>query len=155
MKENYYIFGGTFDPIHEGHIGVLRELDSKNIVIAPTEANPLKHEPSNSLVHRIDMIEKVLKYENIPYQKLVSPLQSKIYVSYFAYRYVCDFVDWWRKNFDGNLIWVIGPDLVDQVTTWKNWEALAIEVYVAKSHANNLHSSDIRSQKYPIHPALR
>ena len=155
MSNSFYIFGGTFDPIHEGHIGVLRELVGKKIVIAPTELNPLKDKPTNSLANRIEMIEKVLSYEGISHQKLVRPLTCEVYITDFAYRYVCDFADWWKKNHQGDLIWVIGPDLVDQVKTWKNWDSLGIKVYVAASHANDLHSSDIRSHRYPIHPALR
>ena len=157
MSADFYIFGGTFDPIHEGHVGVLRELSAKNVVIAPTEINPFKNQPSQSLAKRIKMIERVLDYEKIEHSMLDPKLSPEkgLYISDFKYSYVCDFVTWWQSNFSGEIFWVIGPDLLEQVKTWKNWDIMNLKVYVCKSYANGLHSTDVRELKHPMHPALR
>lgn len=154
MEQDYYIFGGTFDPIHEGHVGVVRELLSKNknVVIAPTESNPFKNSPSYSFDQRLEMVKKVLAYEKIEFG---IKLPSNLFLCDYKYNFVCDFVDWWKAHYGGNLFWVIGPDLVNEVQKWKNWSQLNLQVYVAKNYANDLHSTDVRNQIRPIHPALK
>lgn len=154
MSQDFYIFGGTFDPIHEGHVGVVREILSQNkkLVIAPTESNPLKSNSESSFEKRLEMIKKVLAYEKINFSE---EQDAKLYLCKFKYTYVCDFVQWWRDKYSGQLYWVVGPDLVEQVKSWKNWDKLNLGLYVAKNYANDLHSSDVRNSIRPIHPALK
>lgn len=154
MEEDYYIFGGTFDPIHEGHVGVIREILSKNknLVIAPTSINPLKSQPENSFEKRFEMIKKVLNYEKISFKQ---DFGAKLFLCNYQYTFVCDFVFWWRANFQGKLSWVIGPDLIDEVKNWKDWDKINIGLYIAKNYADDLHSTDVRNQIRPMHPALR
>lgn len=154
MRETFYIFGGTFDPFHEGHVGVIRELlaQDKHVVIAPTESNPFKNSPSYTYQQRLEMIKKVLDYEKIDFS---TAMPTKLLVCDFKYSYVFDFVKWWRSNYSGELSWVIGPDLVDEVKKWKNWDQMNLAVYISKNYANDLHSSDVRNLIRPIHPALK
>ena len=154
MSQDYYIFGGTFDPVHEGHVGVLRELlaQNKKIVIAPTESNPLKNAAKASFDQRLQMIKQVLEYEKIEYAEKFG---ANVYLCSFKYNFVCDFVQWWKKEYKESIFWVIGPDLVEQVTKWKNWDKLNLKTYIAKNYADNLHSTEIRNAVKQIHPALR
>ena len=158
MKKEFYVFGGTFDPPHQGHVGVIRELKDKTVIIAPTLANPFKNESKYNFEQRISMLKKVLDYEKIEYQDLVSEecsdIEKKVLISKFKYEYVTDLVDWIKSKYDCKLTWVIGPDLVEQVKTWKNWDKMNLDLFVSKIHADNLRSTEVRELKKKIHPAL-
>ena len=98
VKKNFFVFGGTFDPPHQGHIGVIRELKDKTIILAPTFANPFKNKSKYSFEQRISMLKKVLDYEKIKYQDLAVKLEeqtkkiveNKVLLSSFKYEYVTD-----------------------------------------------------------------
>ncbi|TMD59264.1 MAG: nicotinate (nicotinamide) nucleotide adenylyltransferase [Chloroflexi bacterium] len=64
MTERLVLFGGTFDPIHVGHLAIAeaarRALDSE-VVFVPTAHNPLKRdEPSVSAEDRYEMVRRAL-----------------------------------------------------------------------------------------------
>ena len=69
------LFGGTFNPIHFGHINLALELKEKKkldeVWFIPSHLSPFKvHEPLASPYHRLKMIE--LAIEAIPYFKICS-----------------------------------------------------------------------------------
>lgn len=149
-----FIFGGTFDPVHHGHLGVIKEIvpQSDMLILAPTSQNPFKEDTGTSFEHRVRMLELFLEYEKLPYSKDIS--SASILLSEFPYEYAKDLVGWIRENIEGELTWVVGPDIADEVTTWKDWNLINVGIYVAKNYANNLHSSDIREATREMHPAL-
>ena len=54
------IFGGTFDPVHVGHLGIAREIAQKlsvpRVLLLPTAGNPLKHQAHASAGQRLEML---------------------------------------------------------------------------------------------------
>lgn len=58
------VFGGTFDPVHEGHIGIADQVLSKGIVdqvlFVPALNPPHKDTAQASYVHRVAMLEAAL-----------------------------------------------------------------------------------------------
>lgn len=154
MIHDFYVFGGTFDPPHQGHVGVIRELKDKTVIIAPTLANPFKNKSKYDFEQRVLMLKKVLAYEKIEYQALEGKIEKQVLVSDFKYEFVTDLVDRIKSKYDCKLTWVIGPDLVEEVKSWKNWDEMNLDLYVSKTHANNLRSTEIRKGGEEIHPAL-
>lgn len=74
------VFGGSFNPLHEGHLGVGRHVLQSGLVdevwFMPCRRNPLKEDsPEFSADSRIGMIEKALKAEN---EKLSSGLPENL-----------------------------------------------------------------------------
>ncbi len=60
------IFGGTFDPVHRGHVHLVREILNKTaverIVLVPARQNPLKaHYPGASEADRTAMLKLALQ----------------------------------------------------------------------------------------------
>ena len=65
MTERIAVFGGTFDPIHVGHLAIAeaarRALGTGEVVFVPTARNPLKRdEPSVPAEDRYEMVRRAL-----------------------------------------------------------------------------------------------
>ena len=67
MSKNYYIgvFGGSFDPIHKGHIESLKSVTEKlslsKVLIIPNKVSPLKDLSVASSLEKIKMLEIAFK----------------------------------------------------------------------------------------------
>ena len=61
QQEKWGIFGGTFDPIHVGHINVVREVCSvhalQRVHFVPTFIPPHRAQPEVSAAHRMAMVK--------------------------------------------------------------------------------------------------
>lgn len=150
-----YIYGGTLDPIHSGHIGVIREIlrDDRAILVAPTTQNPWKSSTASPLKNRLEMIEIVFLYEGLPLSATLKPGAISLHRN--GYIYAAELVNQLRKDREEPITWVTGPDIADEVTKWKDWNSLEIDHYVAKEYADNLRGTEIRKGDKTMHPALR
>lgn len=60
------LYAGTFDPVHKGHIAVIREAMSKgHSVVVAVMSNPAKTTPMFSAVERVRMIEDMVRIEGL------------------------------------------------------------------------------------------
>ncbi len=152
--DDYVIFGGTFDPIHEGHLSVIRsslELFSTVIVAATTE-NPWKPDKPTPVALRKEMIELVLVAESLPFTREFGGLGVSVYP--FDYHYSEEIVHQLRTHTNrGTLYWAVGEDTAADVPRWRNWADLAVPVVVCPIQIE-LHSTAIRSGTGTLHPAL-
>ena len=61
----YAIYGGTFDPIHYGHLKTVKALSTlvglKNVSIMPNNIPPHRQPPEASHIHRRAMVELAIK----------------------------------------------------------------------------------------------
>lgn len=154
------VFGGTFDPVHEGHLSVIEYLRGNRanrpeeiLVIAPTAKNPWKldREPT-SLTLRLQMWELVLTEAGIPWS--YSPELGKVWLCSFEYVYAFEFVEWFRTLYPGTIRWVLSEDSAGQEAQWRNWTALAVEsVYTPVQHP--VHATDVREGKKRCLPVLQ
>jgi len=136
------IFGGTFDPVHEGHISVIRRLQPyfKKILLAPTSQNPWKEERSTNLELRIEMLELALKAEE---------LKVEIYREGYTYtKEICE-------TFSSETIyWAIGEDLTESVSSWKDWDELGITAVIVP-FTEMKSATQVRDGEIEAHPALK
>lgn len=148
------IFGGTFDPIHLGHISVIRSCLSlcPRLLIAATAQNPWKQTQPTALDVRKEMINAVLVAEKI---KICSSLfEEGVHVSEVAYTYAEEIVTALRaENDKAELYWVVGEDAKDDVSNWRNWISLSVTTLIAPI-VINVHATEIRENPSRIHPAL-
>lgn len=60
-KTRIGIFGGSFNPVHYGHINLARHIAASDLVdevwLVLSPANPLKHSDMASELHRLDMLK--------------------------------------------------------------------------------------------------
>ena len=63
-KKRVGVFGGTFDPVHAGHLAVARQAASEvlldQIIFIPAADPPHKTETAASYKHRVAMLEAAL-----------------------------------------------------------------------------------------------
>ncbi|MBQ9625221.1 MAG: nicotinate-nucleotide adenylyltransferase [Clostridia bacterium] len=114
------ILGGTFDPIHNGHIflaeTVLRICGLDKIMFLPLNVPPHKKTPVASVIQRCRMIEKSIEGNDsffISYREI-----ERTGVTY-TFETLKEFA---KTNPDGELFYIIGTDTLLELENWRNIE---------------------------------
>jgi len=122
-------FGGTFDPIHNGHLSVAQQLVDKlalgNLWFLPA-GSPWQRIPHASAQHRLAMVKLALS--NHPNFKVD---EREIYRQGFTY--TIDTLKEIRTE-QGSLmpLWfIIGADSFLNLTTWHDWQQLLHYTHLA------------------------
>ncbi|MDO4451105.1 MAG: nicotinate (nicotinamide) nucleotide adenylyltransferase [Moraxella sp.] len=136
-------FGGSFDPVHEGHLDIMRHIyhalsaqhTTFELSFLPTAGNPFKGNPTDP-THRLAMLDvacKILKSENIFAQ--ICPLE----IHQTPPVYTIDTVKLLNKQHpDDTLIFVMGGDSLSSLHRWKAYDELLKLVQIwAVARADN------------------
>lgn len=152
------IFGGTFDPVHRGHLRVIRMLLDRGdgLIVAPTAANPWKTAPVASYEQRREMLRLALASESIAVSE--SPQRGAVWISNLPYIYSVEFLEKIRNMswFTGNLsdyYWAVGADQGEAWRDWKDWAEQGVAVVPFPVIVDE-HSTDIRAGRVELLPAL-
>jgi nicotinate-nucleotide adenylyltransferase len=131
-KQRYGIFGGTFDPIHHGHLiaaqAAVEALNLGRVVFMPSAHPPHKDIPSvTSYLYRKQMVE--LAIEGNP-NFMVTDLESKRPDP----SYTVETIEVLRREFpepDYHLILLIGGDNLLEFRNWKEPEKIIDLIEIA------------------------
>ena len=123
---NIGIFGGTFDPVHRGHLAVaraaLRRLKLDRLVFVPAGVSPHKQHrrPRASFTHRFAMLKLATAGEP---RFSVSRLEAR------GVHYSIDTVRRMKRSLKkgDRLFFVIGADAFLDIATWRKAEELLQE----------------------------
>lgn len=106
------LIGGSFDPIHNGHIAMgkaaLQQLEVDKVLYIPTKQNPLKTHTTTSYKQRCDMIALALQDEE----------KMELYQNGAVYT-IDLLTDLKKNNPNINYYFIIGADSVAQLSKWK------------------------------------
>lgn len=134
---NFIIFGGTFDPIHNGHLRISEAASKKfsaTVIFVPAKS-PRWKEPEETPNQRLDMLKIALKDAKFKYEICVFELSSKDEINYSI-----DTVKYLKsKHQNDNLYFLIGADQVNKFNEWKDAKELsklATIVYVNRPGFN-------------------
>ena len=121
MKK-YGIYGGSFDPIHIGHVALadsaVRECGLDKLIFMPAFISPFKQDRKVTDGHdRCGMIETVLKVNS-------AFCLSRYELNRKGPSYTIETLRHWDKLLDGDLCFVLGFDLAVQVDTWYEGEEI-------------------------------
>lgn len=116
------VMGGTFDPIHHGHLvaasEAAAELDLAEVVFVPTGQPPLKQAPVTSAEHRYLMT--VIATAANPRFTV-----SRVDIDRPGTTYTVDTLrDLQAERPSADLYFITGADAIEQILTWKEAESL-------------------------------
>jgi nicotinate-nucleotide adenylyltransferase len=122
------LFGGTFDPVHNGHLAAgraaLSQLHLDQLIYIPAPSPPHKQDVSiTSFYHRLAMLERAIGDKK---GFSVSPIEAERH----GPSYTIDTLSIIRRRFESDVIffYVIGLDAFAEICTWKHYQQLLREV---------------------------
>ncbi|MGI9106638.1 MAG: nicotinate-nucleotide adenylyltransferase [Pyrinomonadaceae bacterium] len=117
------LYGGTFDPVHDGHLGVARELSQlfalDEVLFIPAHVAPHKRRsvPPATPFHRYAMLALATQNESrfrILTVELDEPKKP----------YTVETISRLQEKSDAHFLFVMGADSWEEITTWREWERL-------------------------------
>ena len=123
------LFGGSFDPIHNGHLHIARafadELGLDNVIFLPAGEPYHKHTPRTPAAQRLAMVEAAIADDSRFAASDVDMVRE-------GATYSVDTVQIFRQHFaNAELWWLMGMDSLLQLHTWKNWRTFARLTHIA------------------------
>lgn len=142
------IFGGTFDPIHKGHIHIaknaLSEFHLDKVIFMPSGNSYMKKDVTPS-IHRLNMLKKAI--EGMEGFEL-----SDLEIKREGYTYTADTVDYLKEHYpDDKLYFLIGTDTLFMLEKWYKFEYLFENLIFIVADRNDKESSkkaDEYKEKY-------
>jgi nicotinate-nucleotide adenylyltransferase len=126
------IFGGTFDPVHWGHLQLahqaIKEIGLSQLLFVPAAAPPHKNVVIASMDHREAMLELICRDS----AKLVcSNIESKLPKP----SYTVDTLTVLKKSLplNSDLFFIIGADAFLDLMTWKSYRSILTMVQIVVS----------------------
>ncbi|MBN1788801.1 MAG: nicotinate (nicotinamide) nucleotide adenylyltransferase [Sedimentisphaerales bacterium] len=118
MSERIVLFGGTFDPVHLGHITVAQvsadKIGASKVVLIPARRSPhKKQKPVAADNHRIAMLKLAIAGKNLFQISLVELNRAEP-------SYTVDTIDHLARQFgsDCRFYWLIGIDMLEDLYRW-------------------------------------
>ncbi|WP_343182942.1 nicotinate-nucleotide adenylyltransferase [Buchnera aphidicola (Neophyllaphis podocarpi)] len=125
MKKNTLniILGGTFDPIHYGHLNIskilAKELKSRKITLIPNKKSLNKIKPIASVKHRLKMIKLAIKNNKMFKLNYLEIKSNNTF-------YTIDTLKKIRKKigYKKSLAFIIGEDNLIELYKWYKWKKI-------------------------------
>ena len=111
------ILGGTFDPIHNGHLMIAKEAqneyDLSEVILIPTGVSYMKKDVTDS-VFRYEMVK--LAIQDKPEFQI-----SDVEIQREGNTYTCDTIAYFREKYPtDDLFFIIGTDSLFSIEKWRN-----------------------------------
>ena len=115
-------FGGTFDPVHNGHLVIARcaaeQVKAGKVVLAPARCNPLKNSPAASPGDRVKMLK--IAVEGDPLFEI-----DRAEINRRGPSYTVDTIEHtMRKRKNKKMYLLAGADSLNELTSWHRVEDL-------------------------------
>jgi nicotinate-nucleotide adenylyltransferase len=139
------LYGGSFDPIHTGHLAVIEEsiriLDIEQLIVIPTFLNPFKTKSYTTP-------KKRLKLSNELFGKISKVLVSSYEIEQNSTTPTAQTLAYFQQQYDVKYI-IIGADNLASITKWYNfnWLNSNIKWVIATRAGYNLETDALRDFK--------
>jgi len=152
MKKKVLFFGGSFDPIHSGHLAMLRKVDDvydfDRIVIIPAGNAPLKEKHFLDGKSRKELIEVAFNEDE--------KLKLKVEISDFElnrsneYNYTYITLEELTKDKSDDYYFLIGTDQLENFHFWKEPSLIANSVKLICLNRRKVSINKNNAKKYNI-----
>lgn len=152
--ENIAILGGTFDPIHKGHIAcghhVANWLNLDEVILLPAHIPPHKQTTSASALHRAAMVKCVCQ-QDVLFKSDNRELERQ--TPSFTVETLTEIK---KQKPSSRLYFIIGMDSLLALTTWKKWQQILTLCNLVVNPRPNYHLSQLsRSDLALLSPYLK
>jgi nicotinate-nucleotide adenylyltransferase len=121
MKERIGLFGGTFNPIHNGHIEIaktaMERLHLNKVIFIPSFIPHFKSLPIASFSHRYKMVSLAIDgFAEFSVSDIESKRKGK--------SYTINIVRYFKKKTNADLYFIAGSDSLLELHKWKDYKDL-------------------------------
>jgi nicotinate-nucleotide adenylyltransferase len=116
------LFGGTFNPIHLGHLRGAEEIREafglQEVIFIPAALPP--HKMTEEIIqahHRLEMVKRAIR-KNSQFSA------SNVELKRPGKSYSIDTIRYFREKFEDCLYFILGRDAFVEIETWKNFQNL-------------------------------
>jgi len=130
------IFGGSFDPVHNGHIKLAllaqKQFNLNDVIFVPAKLAPHKQESFATVKDRLAMLKLALK----PHRNFkISSFELNQKGTTYTYQTVAHF----KKLFASKeLFFLLGIDSLGELIFWKNPEKIVLRCHILAAKRGNL-----------------
>lgn len=130
------LYGGTFDPVHNGHISILWQvywqLQAEQVYLIPCAIPPHKTRPRTTTEARVAMLDIVVAELNHAAAQPVFAIDTqelqRSHVSYTLDTLVASRQFWGEEVC---LVWLLGGDSWQNLSKWHRWQELTDYAHLA------------------------
>ncbi len=147
------IFGGTFNPIHTGHIEMIKKvkknLGLNHVYFVPSYKTPDKQFEIEIIdpIHRLTMVKKAIKAEGLNWLRVSDFEHTRKKVSY-TFKTIEHFKSRHPKD---ELFWIMGEDRYKGFDKWKNVEYIKENANIVIYRRNNDINKELQSNNEVIY----
>ncbi|MDE7168865.1 MAG: nicotinate-nucleotide adenylyltransferase [Mucispirillum sp.] len=120
---NICIFGGAFDPIHNGHIAIAQEAVKRfpieKLIFMVSKEPPHKQNHIASFQDRYNMVE--IAVSDLGEKYCVSDLENRSDGLSYTYKTLTEIK---KIYFNDEIFFLVGSDIFADIENWRNWERL-------------------------------
>lgn len=117
------LFGGSFNPVHNGHVNLVKETAEKNgidrVYVIPTFISPFKKDSTGFVADGKDRLEMC----RLAFSKLSYVTVSGWELSQYEVSYSVNTVEHFHEEFpEDELFFIMGSDMLLSFDKWHKWQ---------------------------------
>ncbi len=129
------LYGGTFDPIHVGHLIVIENainfMNLDKVIILPSSNPPhKKHKKKTDTNIRVEMVSEAIKDNDKIVLSTFESTDDKV-------RYTHETIRYFKKLFkNDDIFYIMGEDSFLTIDTWRNYDDILDENIIVFTRSN-------------------
>lgn len=129
------LYGGTFDPIHVGHLIVIENainfMKLDKVIILPSSNPPhKKHKKKTDTNIRVEMVSEAIKDNDKIVLSTFESTDDKVRYTHETIRYFKEFFK------DDDIFYIMGEDSFLTIDTWRNYDDILDENIIVFTRSN-------------------